>query len=259
MFIGRFNIGARMPSFIVLSALLHSILLAALLTVKAINTSSISGPNQQVFVLLDRVSAKTNVHSKTPNGPASKSKDAFVARKKVNSSNLPAVIDARKKVAQKPVKVSGQSEKPPSKEKSVKPSSITPVKDVGEVKTSSSGAEGLDGDLFSLGASILDDPETISEVDYLKSAIERHRNFAGLCTKGVEQVEAVFEVSLNRDGSINFVEYLGDNAGDLISEQTRRALIDHNLRAIELASPFKGLDASRYSVWRKLKLKFTQH
>ena len=114
-------------------------------------------------------------------------------------------------------------------------------------------------DVFSLQDSVLDDQESITEVGYVKTKVEAYRNFGGLCAKGLDQVEMIFEVNLNSDGSISFVDYIGDNAKNLIGDKIRITLIDQNLRAIKMSSPFTDLDPQRYQYWRKLRLKFTQH
>jgi biopolymer transport protein TolR len=115
-------------------------------------------------------------------------------------------------------------------------------------------------DLFGLGEMSDDNsPESIKAVEYIKGKIEEHRNFVGLCGKGLDEVEMFFEISLNTDGSISFAEYLCDNAGKSITENTRQALICQNLRAIQLAAPFDKLVLANYKNWQHLRLRFTQN
>lgn len=247
-------------------------------------SSKVVSTNRQDFVLLDNVSTKTNVRSRVSDN-ASESKGSFIIAKRTNNSVKPSIIDARKsgektssskiesntksagQVKQRFAKSKTEKKEQPAKaatqpkEDKVNISPPPPTaRSVGSAKPDSTGLlSAEDEDLFSLGSFSAEDPESVAEFDYLKSSIERHRNFAGLCAKGVDQVEVIFEISLNPDGSINIIEYIGDNAGGLISERTRSALIDQNLRAIEFAAPFKGLKASRYHFWKKVRLKFTQH
>lgn len=266
---------SHMRGPLIFSILLHFLLLSSILATRSVRSSSIKDASRQEFVLLDNISIQTNVRPRVKESSRD-SKETFVVANKASSPNKPAVIDARKKEApaiidaKKSKEAEASSKAPPSKDSVKKQEKVDKVRvspppptarNVGKPQPAASGAlvEGASEDLFNLGPFSEEDPESLGESDYLKSSIERHRNFAGLCAKGVEQVEVVFEISLNPDGSINFIEYLGDNAGGFISEQTRRALIDQNLRAIELAAPFKGLKASRYHIWKRVKLKFTQH
>ncbi len=114
-------------------------------------------------------------------------------------------------------------------------------------------------DPFSLGEISEDTAESIKAIEYIKGKIEEHRNFVGLCGKGLDEVEMVFEIGINSDGSISFAEYLGDNAGRSITESTRQALIRQNLRAIQLAAPFDKLDLTKHKNWQNLRLRFTQN
>jgi hypothetical protein len=296
MFSVRFFRQSFKANPLLLSFLAHFIAFS-FLVFRLPSNSKVISTNRQDFVLLDNVSTKTNIRSRVSDNSA-ESKGAFIMAKRPNNSVKPSVIDARKsgeKTAKsetglksrnevkeqfakpkveskslansKPDKVNAKAEdqvaKATSQSKQDKVSISPPpptARNVGTPKPDSLGAiSAADGDLFNLGSFSPDDPESIAEFDYLKSSIERHRNFAGLCAKGVDQVEVIFEISLNPDGSINFIEYIGDNAGGLISERTRAALIDQNLRAIEFAAPFKGLKLARYHFWKKVRLKFTQH
>jgi hypothetical protein len=185
-------------------------------------------------------------------------------------------IKTSKKLVQKQIPIAAKAVTPPKnntfvkeisqsvpKEKQIKikdsnKSAATPK--VANTSTfSTSNTDIKDEDLFALGEFIQDSPESVQAMEYVKGKIEQHRNFVGLCAKGLDDVEMIFEIGLNTDGSINFAQYLGDNAGKEITQSTRQALICQNLRAIQLAAPFAKLNLSKHKNWQRLRLRFTQH
>jgi hypothetical protein len=236
-----------------ISLFLHVFCILALAFLRFENKAARHEISNELTISFDVVAANRNIKAKT--------KKTEAVRKKV----LPKAVEQVTKVAVNKVK----SQEPALLQKDtkqIKPkiSSVkTPEQKVTKTSMISSVADSKsidqEEDLFDLGEVSPDHPESVKAMEYVKGKIEEHRNFVGLCAKGLDEVEMVFEIGLNSDGSINFAEYLGDNAGNSITDTTRQALICQNLRAIQLAAPFEKLDFAKHKNWQRLRLRFTQN
>lgn len=101
------------------------------------------------------------------------------------------------------------------------------------------------------------DQETISDLDYIKKEIEKYRNFSSIIGNNCEFVEIFFLIQIDMSGSVKKIIHLYDNASSYVTYRMHKILIDHNYRAITLASPFLKLNKNRYHFWKELKIKFT--
>ncbi|QEK39627.1 hypothetical protein [Candidatus Sneabacter namystus] len=114
-----------------------------------------------------------------------------------------------------------------------------------------------EGNVFDVPEYDIEDADSLAEIDYIKSKVELHRSCVGLFAKGIEEVEMVFEIGLNKNGSVNYVKYIADNATGLITEKTKNTLYNQNLRAITLSAPFDKLDPANFDRWKCVRMKFT--
>ncbi len=65
-------------------------------------------------------------------------------------------------------------------------------------------------------------------------------------------------IEVNPDGSVTSVEFAGDK-GRYNSDSFFRAAVDSAIRAVNMASPLKGLPAEKYNVrdgWREMYMDF---
>ncbi len=240
------------------SLILHLICIIALAFLKFENVTILDDLPKEIAVTFDVISNNRNIKNQRKQEaiiPATKviakpSEKKLVVEKEVNKEKHKAVVAPIKKEVKSANAKSHDEKKLPIKSK--KTPALVAKQQVEKP------IEKYD-DLFGLGEVIEDEPESIKSIEYIKGKIEEHRNFVGLYGKGLDEVEMVFEIGLNSDGSISFAEYLGDNAGASITENTRQALIRQNLRAIQLAAPFDKLEVSKHKNWQHVRLRFTQN
>ncbi len=238
-----------------ISLFLHASCILALAFLRFENQAIQQEISNEVTINFDVVSDNRNIKAK--------SKNAHSVRKKAlqqtgeQAKKIP--VNKVKSAVPVPVPVKKEIKQIQPKDNKVKLASEKVVKTSGVSPLADNKSIEQEEDLFSLGEVSPDSPESVKAMDYIKGKIEEHRNFVGLCAKGLDEVEMVFEIGLNADGSINFAEYLGDNAGSSITDTTRQALICQNLRAIQLAAPFEKLDFAKHKSWQHLRLRFTQN